>query len=105
MSPHPQETAAITPRLTKKSPFFPTGVGQKSSEAELIGSGRLTAAPHGLSLSGRVAIQMSSPPLPPGRLVAMYSARPSGDWIGQPSWLGVFRSASFPLISSIFWAV
>ena len=67
----PQVTPAITLRLTKYSPCFPTGVGQKSSEAELIGSGRLTAAPQGLSLLSRVAIQMSSPPLPPGRLLAM----------------------------------
>src|SRR5437763_582114 len=105
MSPSPHVTPAIALRLTKKSPRLPTGVGQKSSEVELIGSGRLTAAPQGLCLLARVAIQMSSPPLPPGRLLAMYSLRPSGDWIGHPSWLGVFRSGSFPLISSIFCAV
>src|SRR5918994_6570279 len=92
-------------RLTKKSPFLRTGVGQKSSEAELIGSGRFTGAPHGSLVLARVDTQMSSPPLPPGRFEAMYRLSPSGDSIGQPSSDGVFRSGWFPAISSIFCAV
>src|SRR5665809_115336 len=43
-------------------------------------------------------------PLPPGRFEAMYSLRPSRDWIGHPSVNGVFRSGWFAAISSIFCA-
>ena len=52
----------------------------------------------------RVAIQISSPPLPPGRFDARYRLSPSGDWIGQPSSDGVFSSTLFAPIVSIFWA-
>jgi hypothetical protein len=92
MSPIPHVTPAITLRLTKKRPFFFTGVGQKSSDAELTGSGRSTGAPQGSCSLARLDIQMSRPPCPPGRFEAMYSLRPSGDWIGHPSVDGVFRS-------------
>jgi len=64
----------------------------------------LTGAPHGAVVLGREAIQMSSPPLPPGRFDARYRLRPSGDWIGQPSSEGVLISGLFPPITSIFWA-
>jgi hypothetical protein len=53
---------------------------------------------------GRWATQMSSKPTPPGRFDAMYMLSPSGDWTGQPSRNGVFNSASFPPVSSSFWA-
>src|SRR5512133_3211182 len=105
MSPNPQVTPTTTLRLTKNSPFPRTGVGQKSSAVELIGSGRFTGAPHGSLVLARVDTQMSRPPMPPGRFEAMYRLSPSGDSIGQPSWEGVFTSGSFPAISSIFWAV
>src|SRR5829696_7986825 len=98
MSPNPQ-LPALASRLTKKSPPPLTGVGQKSSAAEFTG------APHGSSVLSRWETQMSSRPCPPGRFEAMYRLSPSGDWIGQPSWNGVFSSELLPPISSIFWAV
>src|ERR671919_1070798 len=104
MSPRPQVTPAIVLLLTNRRPSPWIGVGQKSSAAELIGSGRLTGAPQGSLALARVATQMSRPPLPPGRLEAMYRLSPSGDWIGHPSVNGVFRSGWFPAISSIFCA-
>src|ERR671919_1834791 len=104
MSPRPQVTPAIVLLLTNRRPFPWIGVGQKSSDSELIGSGRLTGAPHGSLVLALVDTQMSRPPLQPGRLEAMYRLSPSGDWIGHPSRDGVFRSGWFPAISSIFCA-
>jgi hypothetical protein len=89
MSPIPQVTPATVLRLTKKSPFPRTGVGQKSSAAELIDSGRLVAGPQGSLVDSLVTTQMSSKPFPPGRFEAMYMLRPSGEAIGQPSCWGV----------------
>src|SRR5918995_1862212 len=89
MSPIPQVTPATVLRLTKKSPFPRTGVGQKSSAAELIGSGRLEVGPQGSLVDSLVTTQMSSKPFPPGRFEAMYMLRPSGEAIGQPSCCGV----------------
>jgi hypothetical protein len=43
--------------------------------------------------------------MPPGRLEAMYTLRPPGDWIGQPSTNAVFSSELLPAIVSIFWPV
>ena len=103
MSPSPQ-LAAVDLRLTKKSPPPRTGVGQKSSAAELTGSPRFSGAPNGASVLSRCATQMSSSPCPPGRFEAMYRLSPSGDWIGQPSSDGVFSSELLPAISSTFWA-
>src|SRR4029453_12055299 len=103
MSPWPQAPGSAS-LLTKNRPFLPTGVGQKSSAAELTGSPTLTGAPHGRDVLARVAPQMSSPPFPPGRFEAMYRLSPSGDWIGQPSSDEVFSSVLFPPISSIFCA-
>jgi hypothetical protein len=77
MSPRPQVTPATTFRLTKKSPFPRTGVGQKSSAAELMGGPRLTGAPNGASVLVRWATQMSRLRTPgddsmlPGRFEAM----------------------------------
>src|SRR5919202_1307106 len=105
MSPRPHVTSGTTLRLTKKRPFPRTGVGQKSSDAELIGSGRFTGAPQESLALARVDTQMSRPPFPPGRFEAMYRLSPSGDWIGQPSRKGVFRSTWLPSISSTFCAV
>src|SRR5687768_9332284 len=105
MSPSPQVTSATILLLTNRRPSPWIGVGQKSSAAELIGSGRLTGTPSGPLALVRVATQMSSPPFPPGRFVAMYTLNPSGDWIGQPSSDDVFRSAWLPPTSSIFCAV
>src|SRR5918996_6614510 len=104
MSPRPQVTPAIVLLLTNRRPFPWIGVGQKSSDSELIGSGRLTGAPHGSLVLARVASQMSRPPLPPGRFEAMYRLSPSGAWIGQPSSADVLSSAWFPPNSSIFCA-
>src|SRR5919106_5825162 len=104
MSPSPQVTPSIVLLLTNRRPSPLIGVGQKSSESELIDSGRLTGAPHVSLAFARVATQMSRPPLPPGRLEAMYRLSPSGDWIGHPSRDAVFRSGWFPGISSIFCA-
>src|SRR5215207_9083953 len=104
MSPSPHVTPSTTLLLTKKRPFPPTGVGQKSSDAELIGSGRFTGAGHGSFVLARVDTQRSSPPCPPGRFDARYRLRPSRDAIGHPSVDAVFRSTSFPAISSIFCA-
>src|SRR5262245_16758577 len=101
MSPWPHAPGNAS-RLTKNSPCVPTGVGQKSSAAELTGSPRFCGAPHGALVLERVATQMSSPPLPPGRLDAMYRLSPSGDWIGQPSRDGVFSSELLPEIASTF---
>jgi signal transduction histidine kinase len=95
--------ARLRSRLTKNSPRLPTGVGQKSSAAEFTGSPRFVGAFQGTLVEARVATQMSSPPIPPGRFEAMKRLRPSGDWIGHPSTDGVFTSAWFPAISSIFW--
>src|SRR5918992_3316467 len=103
MSPCPHAPGSAS-RLTKNSPFLPTGVGQKSSAAELTGSPRFWGAPHAALVLARVATQTSSPPLPPGRFDAMYRLSPSEDWIGQPSSDGVLRSAWFPATSSIFCA-
>src|SRR3990170_8707216 len=103
MSPCPQAPGSAS-LLTKNSPFLPTGVGQKSSAAELTGSPMFCGALHGAPVVPRVATQMSSPPLPPGRFEAMYRLSPSGDWIGQPSCDGVLRSAWLPPIVSIFCA-
>jgi hypothetical protein len=69
MSPSPQ-LSVVTLRLTKKSPPL-TGVGQKSADGPLIGAGKATGAPNGAFRLGRCATQMSSPPAPPGRSVAM----------------------------------
>jgi hypothetical protein len=52
----------------------------------------------------RRATQMSRSPCPPGRVEAMYTLSPSGDWIGQPSMNRVFSSELLPAISSSFWA-
>src|SRR5262245_36311779 len=103
MSPCPQAPGSAS-LLTKNRPPLPTGVGQKSSAAELTGSPRFCGAPHGEVADARVATQMSSPPLPPGRFEATYRLRPSGDWIGQPSSDGVFSSVLLPAVSSIFCA-
>src|SRR5918995_6265951 len=90
MSPIPQVTPATVLRLTKKSPLPRTGVGQKSSAAELIGSGKLEAGPQGSLVDSLVTTQMSSKPFPPGwRFDAMYMLRPSGEAMGQPSCWGV----------------
>src|SRR5918995_3216899 len=105
MSPSPQVTPSIVLRLTNRRPSAWIGVGQKSSDAELIGSGRFTGAPHGSPALARVATQMSRPPLPPGRFEAMYRLNASGDWIGHPSSAGVLTSALFPFISSSFCAL
>src|SRR5215211_7480067 len=102
MSPSPHVTPSATRRLTKKRPSPWIGVGQKSSDAELIGSGKSAGWPHGSSELARVATQMSRPPLPPGRFEAKYRLRPSGDWIGHPSVNDVFKSGLFPATSSIF---
>src|SRR5512145_1819718 len=104
MSPCPQAPGSAS-LLTKNRPPLPTGVGQKSSAAELTGSPRFCMAPQGELVLARVAVQMSSPPLPPGRFEAMYRLRPSGDWIGQPSSDGVLSSELLPPTSSIFCAV
>ena len=45
MSPCPQAPGSAS-RLTKNRPPLPTGVGQKSSAAELTGSPRFSGAPH-----------------------------------------------------------
>src|ERR671919_617654 len=103
MSPSPQLSAVVL-RLTKNRPSPRTGVGQKSSAAELIGSPRFSGAPKGASELIRRATQISSPPYPPGRFDAMYRLSPSGAWIGQPSSDGVFNSELLAAISSIFWA-
>src|SRR5918994_805089 len=103
MSPSPQLSAVVL-RLTKNRPSPRTGVGQKSSAAELIGSPRFSGAPKGASEFIRRATQISSPPYPPGRFDAMYRLSPSGAWIGQPSSDGVFNSELLAAISSIFWA-
>jgi hypothetical protein len=58
-------------RLTNSSPPPSMGVGQKSSEAELIGSGSRSGALHGSSRPAREAIQMSSPVDAPARFDAM----------------------------------
>src|SRR5829696_8918142 len=105
MSPSPQETSATTRRLTKRSPSAWSGVGQKSSEAELIGPGKFSGEPHGSLFLALVDTQMSRPPLPPARFEAWYRLSPSGDWIGHPSRDAVFRSAWLPPMSSIFCAV
>src|SRR5574340_1777269 len=106
MSPWPHAPGSAS-RLTKNRPFpfFPTGVGQKSSAAELTGSPRFRGAPHGADVLERVAVQMSRPPLPPGRFDAKYRLNPSGDWIGQPSAYGLLRSTWLPPTASSFWAV
>src|SRR5918995_7051718 len=90
--------------LTKNRPPPRTGVGQKSSAAELTGSPRFCGGPQGAFVLSRRATQTSSRPRPPGRLDAMYRLSPSGDWIGQPSRNGVFSSELLPAISSAFWA-
>ena len=89
-----------TRRLTNSSRPPRSGVGQKSSAAELIGAGRFSGAPNGLSTLSRCATQMSSPPLPPGRLDAMNRLRPSGERIGQPSSDGVLIRSLLPATSS-----
>src|SRR5919106_843068 len=101
MSPSPQVTPAVVLRLTKKSPSPRTGVGQKSSAALLIGSGRLEAAPHGSLVDSLVTTQMSSKPFPPGRFDAMYMLRPSGDSIGHPSCWGVLTPSGVAGSSTI----
>jgi hypothetical protein len=101
MSPIPQVTPAIVRRLTKKSPFPRTGVGQKSSAAELIGSGRLEAGPQGSLVDSLVTTQMSSSPFPPGRFDAMYMLRPSGEEMGQPSCWGVLTPSGVAEFSTI----
>src|SRR5215210_8496781 len=101
MSPCPQAPGSAS-LLTKNRPPLPTGVGQKSSAAELTGSPRSCGAPQGALVLARVAIQMSSPPFPPGRFEARYKLRPSGDWIGQPSSAGVLISELLAPISLIF---
>src|SRR5512134_3111648 len=103
MSPCPHAPGSDS-RLTKNRPFLPTGVGQKSSEVDLTGSPRLTAAPQGAEVLARVETHMSSPPFPPGRFEARYMLRPSGDWIGQPSCAAVLISAWLPPNVSIFCA-
>src|ERR687891_742379 len=103
MSPCPQAPGSAS-LLTKNRPPFPTGVGQKSSAVELTGSPRFCGAPHGALVLARVAIQMSSPPFPPGRFEARYRLSPSGDWIGQPSSDGVLISELLLPIVSIFCA-
>src|SRR5215217_5010667 len=105
MSPIPQVTPSTTLRLTHRRPLPRIGVGQKSSAAELIGSGRFTGASQGARVLALVDTQMSRPPCPSGRFEAMKRLNPSGDWIGQPSTEGVFRSAWLPATSSIFCAV
>src|SRR5262245_8469129 len=104
MSPWPHAPGKAS-RLTKNSPALPTGVGQKSSAAELTGSPRFCGAPQAALVLERVATQMSSPPLPPGRFDAKYRLSPSGDWIGHPSSDGVLSSVLLPRIVSIFCAV
>src|ERR671910_823051 len=103
MSPSPQLSSVVR-RLTKIRPSPRTGVGQKSSAAELMGAGRFSGGPKGLLTVSRRATQMSSSPWPPGRFVAMYRLSPSGDWIGQPSRNAVFSSELLPSISSTFCA-
>src|SRR5919109_4002126 len=103
MSARPQLPGRAS-RLTKNRPLPRTGVGQKSSAAELIGSPRFCGAPHGSAVLARRATQMSKPPTPPGRLEARYRDSPLGDWIGQPSSDVVLSSELLPPISSIFWA-
>src|SRR5919202_5938012 len=101
MSPCPQAPGSAF-LLTKNRPRLPTGVGQKSSAAELTGSPTFTGSPHGALVLARVDIQMSSPPFPPGRFEARYRLRRFGDWIGQPSSAGVLISELLAPISSIF---
>src|ERR687897_1105084 len=105
MSPTPHVPPATARLLTNRSLSAWSGVGQKSSDPELIGSGRFSGAPHGSPVLALVDTQMSRPPLPPRRFEAWYRLSPSGDWIGHPSRDAVFRSAWFPPMSSIFCAV
>jgi hypothetical protein len=105
----PQVTPGVTLRLTKNRRFPRTGVGQKSSAAELTGSGRFTGAPQGALSDARCATQMSmsvlGSPGNRGRVEAMYRLSPSGDWIGHPSWCrGVFSSLLVPGTLSAFTA-
>src|ERR671919_264572 len=104
MSPRPQVTPAIVLLLTNRRPSPWIGVGQKSSDSELIGSGRLTGAPHGSLVLARVASQMSRPPLPPGRLEAMYRLSPSGTGRGPPAGGGVLGGGWLRAPSSFFGA-
>src|SRR5215203_5244114 len=100
MSPMPQVTPGVTFRLTKNRPPPRTGVGQKSSDAELTGAPRFSGGPQGSRVLARCATQMSrSPGSPPGirgRLEAMYRLSPSGDCIGQPSWYCVLSWSLVP---------
>src|SRR5215207_865000 len=104
MSPMPQVTPGSTRRLTKNSPSPRIGVGQKSSAVELTGAPRFCGAPQGASVDSRSATQMSMSvrvsPSKRGRVDAMNRLRPSGAWIGQPSWNAVFNSPLVPGKSS-----
>src|SRR5829696_9678963 len=104
MSPMPQVTPGSTRRLTKNSPSPRIGVGQKSSAVELTGAPRFCGAPQGASVDSRSATQMSMSvrvsPSKRGRVDAMNRLRPSGAWIGQPSWNAVFNSPLVPGTSS-----
>src|SRR5215210_562357 len=109
MSPIPQVTPGVTRRLTKNSPPPRIGVGQKSSDIELTGSGRFSGAPQGASLDSLCATQMSmsvrGSPAERGLVEAMYRLSPSGDWIGQPSCTAEFNSALVPRTLSASTAV
>src|SRR5215210_5109672 len=109
MSPIPQVTPGVTRRLTKNSPPPRIGVGQKSSDVELTGSGRFSGAPQGPSLDSLCATQRSMSvlrsPAKRGRVEAMYRLSPSGDCIGQPSCTAVFNSADVPSTLSALTAV
>src|SRR3954468_15971091 len=102
----PHVTPGVTLRLTKNSLPPRVGVGQKSSEDELIGAGRFSGAPQGASFAARCATQMSIPPWPPSLVDAKYRLIPSGDWIGHPSWAaGSFSSELVPGTLSALTAV
>src|SRR5688572_7134952 len=87
---------ASSRRLTKNSRLPRAGVGQKSSAPLLTGAPALTGSPQPEVVVSRRAIQMSCPPSPPGRLVAMNKLRPSGERIGQPSLKVVLRLGCEP---------
>src|SRR5918994_6167198 len=81
MSPWPHAPGSAS-RLTKNSPCLPTGVGQKVVRRRV---------------DGLAQILRSSPRRAGARAGRHYvETAPSGDWIGQPSSDGVFRSALPP---------
>src|SRR5690348_11516653 len=93
MSSPPQPPGRL---LTKKNSWpSRAGIGQKSLDAELIGSPTFAGSPHGSSTLARRDTQMSIPRLP-GRVDAMKNVFPSRDDAGQPSVYGVLKFRSAP---------